>query len=256
MFGQFSFIWSMKVNQISYTKNTIPLISETDLLDYADKVVSRYVYYGTIPEREKEDVKMSVVERFWEKKDRIAAGYSGKAKISTYCIAVLNRMCCEVIRRELMYWKSRSEEYIKEGRSSMLSSSEQLLIKDEARLLDKIIRLLPDERFKILVYLSYYFYLKPNKQHITEYAEKCKEKDILKLLDPGSIQSKSYLFDNLAKVMNACESKSVKADAVRMWLNKTMDKIIEQLNGPFNRANYDKESLRTLFEHYYLTIGS
>jgi hypothetical protein len=57
-------------------------------------------------------------------------------------------------------------------------------------------------------------------------------------------------------VMNSCEHKSVKPDAVRMWLNKTMDKIIDQLNSPFQRANYDRDSLRTLFEHYYLSNGS
>lgn len=199
---------------------------------------------------------MSIVERFWEKHERIASAYSGKAKISTYCIAVLNRMCCEVIRKDLIHWKSRSEEFIREESSSTLSSSEKLIIQDEARMLDKVIRLLNEEKSKVLVYLAYFFFLKPKKVHIEEYSGRCNQNGISQLLDPGNIQNKSHLFENLAQVMNTCENKSVKADAVRMWLNKTMDKIIEQLNGPFQRANYDRESLRTLFEHYYLSDGS
>jgi len=246
----------MRINQASKKTNSPSFISETKLLEYADKVVARYAFHGTIPEREREDVKMSIVERFWKKQERIANGFSGKAKISTYCIAVFNRMCCEEIRKNMRHWKSRSEDYIKEGHSSNLSSSEQLVIKDETRLLDKIIRLLHEEKSKVLVYLAYYFSLEPKSTHIEEYSRNCNQNEILQLLDPGKTQNKSHLFDNLAKVMNTCESKSVKADAVRMWLNKTMDKIIEQLNGPFQRANYDKESLRTLFEHYYLTSGS
>jgi hypothetical protein len=246
----------MKINQASINDNSLSFISEAKLLEYADKVVSRYVYQGTVPERDREDVKMSVVERFWEKKERIASAYSGEARISTYCIAVLNRMCCEEIRKNMMHWKSRSEDYIQQDRSSVLSSSEQLVIKDETRLLDKIIRLLHEEKSKVLVYLAYFFFLKPKETHIEEYFRNCPQNGIVKLLDPGEIQNKSHLFDNLAKVMNACENKSVQADAVRMWLNKTMDKIIEQLNGPFNRAHYDRESLRTLFEYYYLSDGS
>jgi len=246
----------MRINQASKKTNSTYILSEDKLLEYADKVVSRYVYQKIIPEREREDVKMSVIERFWEKKERIAKGFSGNSKLSTYCIAVLNRMCCEEIRKNIMHWKSRSEDYIKEEYSRVLSSSEQLVIKDETRLLDKIIRLLPEEKSKVLVYLAYYFSLEPKSTHIEEYSRNCNQNGIFKLLDPNKTQNKTHLFDNLAKVMNTCENKSVKADAVRMWLNKTMDKIIEQLNGPFQRANYDRESLRTLFEHYYLTGGS
>ena len=43
-----------------------------------------------------------------------------------------------------------------------------------------------------------------------------------------------------------------KADAVRMWLNKTIETIITRLNGPFNRANYTKETFHQLFEIYYI----
>ena len=246
----------MRINQASKKTNSTYILSEDKLLEYADKVVSRYVYQKIIPEREREDVKMSVIERFWKKKERIAKGFSGKAKLSTYCIAVLNRMCCEEIRKNMMHWKSRSEEYIKEGHSSIISSSERLVIKDETLLLDKIIRLLHDEKSKVLVYLAYYFSLEPKSTHIAEYSRSCDQNRIYQLLDPSKTQNKSQLFDNLAKVMNTCENRTVKADAVRMWLNKTMNKIIGQLNGPFQRANYDKESLRTLFEHYYLTRGS
>ena len=246
----------MRINQASENTFFNPFISETELLEYANKVVSRYVYHGTIPKREEEDVRMSIVERFWEKQDRIAAGFSGHAKVSTYCIAVLNRMCCEVIRKDLMHWKSRSEEFVREEHSSVLSTSEQLVINDEVRLLDKILRLFRTDKSKVLIYLACFFFLRPKQEDLKAYSMKCYQSEIFQLLDPKNIQNRSHLFENLAKVMNTCENKSVKSDAVRMWLNKTMNKIIDQLNSPFQRANYDRDSLRTLFEYYYLSNGS
>lgn len=218
----------------------------------AEKVVEKYVYSGAVPVREKEDVMMSVVEKFLEKQERIANGFSGKAKISTYCIAVLNRMCCEVIRKQMMYWKFRSEEYIKENQSGVLSTSEKLVIQDEVDMLDKLLRTFYKEQDKIIIVLAYYFNLSPKESVFKKYAgdEWCHE--LMQFLEPKEKQNKAHLFENLARVINICEHNTVKADAVRMWLNKTMNKIIQRLNGPFQRASYDKESLRTLFEHFYL----
>lgn len=235
---------------------TVSFISESDLLGYAEKVVDKYVYTGIIPSREKEDVMMSVVEKFLYKQDKIASSYSGNAKPSTYCIAVLNRMCCEVIRKQLVHWKFHTEEKIKEGQSSVVSSSEKLVIQDEVRLLDKILRMVNEEKDKIMIFMAYFFHLEPNKDILRRYATNSYKSNLLKILNPDSIESKSHLFENLARVTNICENKKIKADAVRMWLNKTMDKIIERLNGPFKRANYDKESLRTLFEYYYISNRS
>ena len=62
------------------------------------------------------------------------------------------------------------------------------------------------------------------------------------------------IFIVLARVANIAEHKDLKPDAVRMWLNKCIDTIIVRLNGPFNRTNYNKETLQILFEYYYLKV--
>ncbi|MEA3504402.1 MAG: hypothetical protein U9R32_04310 [Bacteroidota bacterium] len=74
-------------------------ISENELLFISAKVVNRYVDKGVIPSREKEDTQMFIVEKFLLKQKIIMRNFSGKAKITTYCISVLNNMCCEVIRK-------------------------------------------------------------------------------------------------------------------------------------------------------------
>ena len=242
----------MNIDQASQKQTPISLISGTELLIYADHVVSKYVSQGIIPEREKDDVRMSIVERFWKKLDHITANYSGGSKITTYCSAVLNNMCCEVIRKDLIYWKYKSEEYIREDYSNTFSSLELLLIKDEVLLLDKIIRLLEANPYKVKVFLAYFYRLQPKRYLIEEFAMNGKSKEIMELLNPADNITKAQLFDNLAKTIRLCEEKYVQADAVRMWLNKILNTIIERLNGPFLRANYDKNSFRTLFEYYYI----
>ncbi|MGM0497951.1 MAG: hypothetical protein ACQESJ_08540 [Bacteroidota bacterium] len=132
----------MRTNQPSKKRNSTPFISKTELMKYAAKIVCRYIYQGTIPEREEENVKMSIVGDFWEKQDIIAARFSGKAKISTYCIAILNRMCCELIRKNSMDWKSKPEEFARGKKLQYICRPEKLILQGETLMLDKFIRIL------------------------------------------------------------------------------------------------------------------
>ena len=80
------------------------LVTESNLLLLAEKVVKRYVSKGVVPQRELEDTQMQMVEKFLLKQDKIEERFSGKSNVTTYCIAVLNNMCCEIIRKDLKHW--------------------------------------------------------------------------------------------------------------------------------------------------------
>lgn len=224
------------------------LISDTDLLNLSGKVVARYVKAGTIPEKDMEDVKMAIVEKFLLKHDSIKAAFTGKAKVSTYCIAVLNRMCCEIIRKELKHWKIDNDE-VPDVPGSIISNADKLAIKDELALLHKILLLFGSEYMKLKLFLAFYYQLKIGNSQIENYSLNDKVKEIF---GNSEIKNKGDIFNHLAQVVVIVEEKDVKADAVRMWLNKHTEKIIERLNGKFQRAKYDKETFQILFEYYYL----
>jgi hypothetical protein len=111
--------------------------------------------------------------------------------------------------------------------------------------------LFADEKVKLIICLSYYYGLTVFEDDINLYDECSKEHKIQNILNLNAAESKADRFKNLCQMVNIVENKNLKQDAVRIWLNKAIDRIIYRLNGPFERAYYDKKSFQLLFEFYH-----
>jgi hypothetical protein len=236
---------------LKISKNRGKLLSDSELLDLAGKVVNHHVKNGSIPLKEKEDIQMGVVEKFLLKADSITAAFKGEAKLSTYYTAVLHKMCCELIRKNIKQWNQVPSEEIHLGESTAESTLERLVINDEIRLLKKILVLFAEESNKLRLFLAYYYQLVVLERDISRYDQDYIKNKLDTLFTQIDIKNKGEIFERLAIAVQRAEKKNIKSDAVRMWLNKSIDSIVERLNGPFNRAGYDKESMQILFEMYY-----
>jgi len=225
-------------------------LPEDKLLYLADKVVVRYVIKGVVPRREHEDTKMLIVEKFLLKQESIIKNYSGKAKVTTYCISVLNNMCCEIIRKELKHWKNNLVEIPKSDVSNEYDTNKALIISDEIRYLNNVMILFDLDKYKINIALAYYYQLEVSTIDICKYVKihKCQNVPTLNSIE---LKRKGEIFNNLAAFVCIVENKNIKSDAVRIWLNKVINTIIKRLNSPFDRANYDKDSFQILFEMYH-----
>ena len=226
------------------------LITEGNLLLLAEKVVIRYVNKGIIPSREKEDTQMFIVEKFLRKQSQIHKNFLGKANVTTYCISVLNNMCCEVIRKELKHWKNELNEISDIFVSNKESASQKTVIQDEINYLDKIFQLFDAEKPKVNIVLSYYYHLNVQQTDINEYIKVHNNKNAKPKLVIGGNLNKGEIFNNLADFICIVENKNIKPDAVRMWYIKITNTIINRLNGSFNRAYYDRDSFQVLYELY------
>lgn len=194
---------------------------------------------------------MGMVEKFLQKQDNIQNAYHGKAKVTTYCIAVLNKMCCELIRKELKQWKQQSSVFFDNEHITNSHPLKKLVINDEVKLLYNTLLLFDNERIKVQLFLAYLFQLSLIKNDLVVYDKNYKKNKLDILFSQINLKNKSEIFKNLTYAVEVAENKFVKHDAVRMWLNKNITRIIVRLNGPFNRANYDKETLQILFEYYH-----
>ncbi len=228
-------------------------ITDEQLLEFAEKVASRFVKAGSIPEREKEDVKMTMVEKFLDKYPTILNAYKGEAKFTTYCIAILNRMCREIIRKEIKNWKQQPDDSLNEIEMNQPGDvTSQLIIDEEVKFLEWILIMFDDEYHKIKLFMAYYYQFSALLNDIENYDPNYKEHGLELYFSQTDLKNKGDIFANLALVVNLVENKKLKADAVRIWFNNSIDKIITRLNSPYNRANYDKDSLQILFEYFYL----
>lgn len=225
------------------------LLTEYELMNLSERVVKRYAY--AIPPSEMEDVRMSIIEKYLEQEEKIAQRFQGQSKTNTYAYAVLNRMCCSIMRKEFKHWQTElADEDNAQHSTSALDTAEHLLIEDEIHYLRNMLIMLNDN-FKVVIFMAFYYLLSAKECFLKVYDKAFQKHGLVALLNPDKVNSKGAIFENLAKVQNKAEGKSVKADAVRMWLNKEMKHLTGRMNGPFGRANYNSESFQTLFEYYY-----
>lgn len=235
---------------MDYKSNqSIEAISVSALIDIANNVVSRYVFRGVVPKREKEDVVMTIVEKFIACREKIEGAFQGKSKVTTYLIAILNRMCCEVIRKESRHWYAVNEEkIITNYHPSTLSieAEKTFAINNEVKRLSSTMLFFNGEQAKIKLFLKCLFDLPYSDNDVRDYAGS-KAQQVETLLGSTQDASKGIKFDMLSQVVNFVEDKDVKGDAVRMWLNKQIDIILARLNRN-EMANHTKESLALLLE--------
>lgn len=234
--------------------------SETDLfgnrlldgqiiLSTIKKVVERYVRCKAIPKRESEDVTMTVVEKIFRQKEKIEHAFDGRSTPATYYTAVINRMCCEVIRKESRSWYAVDEagnvSVQNNHHTESYEAEKSIILEQEVQRLKCLLCFLNEEREKMLLFLIYYFDIPIDMGDINIYAKK-KTKTVYSLLVDSKSKSKEEIFVRLANVVNLVENKNIGKDAVRIWFTKHLNSLIERMN--INNTYHNKESIAILLE--------
>lgn len=220
----------------------------------AQHVVNGFVMRKAIPSREKEDVVQEVIRKYLEKEEKINGAYKGDANPKTYLTAIFYRMCCEIIRSGYKSWDQIKREDPGVKMMNFLTSTDthnQFVISNEAEYLKKIFNMFDDEKARIILFLKFFFGLTVLKDDLKAYNPRFARLGLDKIVYNHKPGNNQQTFDLLARLVNKSENSGVKHDAVRIWLYKRMDQVISRLNGPMNRANYDRDTFRLLFEYVY-----
>ena len=220
------------------------------LMEIVQKVVSRYVAKGSIPKREASDAEMSVFEKFWDSREKILSAFQGRSQLTTYCIAVANRMCCEFIRKEKKHWNQLHEatETIAElnNNTNEFEAEKEVHFKNEVKRLANAFQFFNGESAKFKLFLKYYLEVPLEETDFIAYCSK-QQTSVQSLLNQDSDTSKGEKFEQLAKVVNLVEEKNVKSDSVRMWLNNRMSMLLNRMNGN-GITSHNHDSLTVLME--------
>ncbi len=226
-----------------------PICMDT-IMELVSNVVMRYVSKSSIPKREKEDVEMAIIEKILKQQDKINASFQNRSNIKTYYIAVINRMCCEVIRNESKHWYSVSDleiERVAERESLLgMKTDRPLIIKKEIKRLSNIMLFFNEDRYKILIFLKFLFDIPISENEVQKYC-KGNIKGVRPIFNRDESMSQADIYNVLAHITNRVEDKDVKGDAIRMWLNKNIELILKRLND-HDESNHCRESLKILLE--------
>lgn len=225
------------------------IIQTDDLIQIAHTVVGKYVARGAIPVRDKEDVAMNIVEKFLSGEDKINKAYKGDAKVSTYCIAIANRMCCEIIRKDYRQWQQvqpDSDDITYNKGTSYYETEKNAVINSELKRLQYILDYFNEEKSKTIVFLKFIMGITIKKEEVQALSQK-QHFELFNEFQRNKDAALSVRYNKLAEIVKQHEGSNVKGDAVRMWLNKKIDTIISRLNAN-GFSQYDRESVGILFE--------
>ncbi len=220
------------------------------LKELTEKVVGRYIARSVIPKREQEDVETAIIEKFLLKQDKIDSAFQGKSKRTTYYIAVLNRMCAEIIRKEQKHWyavKEMADKYVRQDAPTFsYEAAKHTLVKDELKRLKVALMLFGSMHAKVLLFLKYWYNIPLGRNDVEDYAGKL-VKEAMEMLEGRDDLSKTQIHERLADLLALVEKKDISGDAVRMWLNKQMNMILYRLNGE-NEHFHTKETIGLMLE--------
>ena len=215
-----------------------------------NNVVAKYISRGAIPERERSDVEMAITEKYLLKSDQINNAFQGRSKLTTYYAAVINRMCCEIIRKEQKHWYAVSESealYKKESGTVAFDAAKQTLLKEELKRFSFALALFDNILAKVILFLKYNFDIPIKSEEIQSYAGLKKMNQAAAILTKRSDLSKAELNENLAELVLLIENKKVGGDAIRMWTNKQIDILIERMNGN-SQQFHTRETISIMLE--------
>lgn len=223
------------------------------LLKISEIIVKKYIKIGYVKSTDYKDIRQTLIEKYCAKRQHIESLYDNRALPSTYMSVVLYKMLLEVLRsdtsgrnnfalyqKNVMLAKPRYE----------LSPEERLVLANEAEYLKRVIASFADKTPKVLLFCKMFFRINPTEDDLRAYVGDDNIDQYLAFVKVSANDKDKDVFALLCDLCNRVEGKNNMPDAVRMFVNKTVDAILVRLNGS-RRADYNRETLGLLFEYSY-----
>lgn len=223
------------------------------LTTITDIIVKKYIKAGFIAPENYEDTKQTIIEKYIAKRQRIESLYDNRAKPETYISAVLYKMMLEILRSgntKEKHFAEYESTILKGNNDRAITPEEKLIIENEKQYLEKVLISFGAETPKVRLFCKMFFRIKPSVDDVEQYTRQHANNEYIKLTNIKGTEHDKEIFDKLCTLCNAIENKTNKPDAVRMYVNKTVDKIIARLNQN-RQTNYNEESLSLLFDMLY-----
>lgn len=223
-------------------------------------VVNKFVYTGLINYQDRDEVVQYINEKLLtDKIGKMQSQYRPTYFVVTYLSKIVHNLCLEYSRKQRT--PKRIEDYSidisKIDVADSENASRQVLIDEESKRLDAILNMYHRHRHRIEVLLKVLFGIGICREDLLRLYSNANEKDIDRVAhacNPVSDKDKKtdkQLYETMTAFLNKYERKQNTPDALRKWTNAKITEIVNLLNGKPQTANYDKETLKILFQFTY-----
>jgi len=216
-------------------------------------IISKFINSGSIILSDKEEFIQIINERLLLSSEKIKNQYKGISLLKTYFSTIIRNICLEEINKRNRY-SFTDIESIQQVNTSNNFENEEFYINDEFDRFSKILNMYHTKVSKLELCIKVIYRLRIRITDFTKYCLKFKTikiKSLIEAVNPVKNIPEYELYQILTPYINKCDSQINKPDALRRWLKRKMDEIVELMNGNPPRANYDKETLQILVEKYY-----
>lgn len=225
-------------------------------------VVNKFVYSGFFSYNDRDEIVQYINEKLLsEKIGKMQKQYSANYFVVTYLSKIVYNLCLEYSRKRRTAVREDTYHDITQlDISNNEDLSSNVMIDDESRRLDTILQLYHKNRKRIEVFLRIFFRIGVDYEELRQLYPNAAEPEINKVLqicNPVSDhdnKTDKELYETLTAFINKYENKQNTSDALRKWINAKITEIIDLLNGKPKTANYDKETLKILFQFKFKNL--
>lgn len=226
-------------------------LSDNKIINIAEIVIKRFIKNGSIEYEYFDEMKQSVLEKYYTKKHSIEAAFNDKAKPETYVSAILYRMVLEILRKEdnrIRQERKMEDNSFFDDDINNISPEHQLIINNEIDLLKRVFVTLGKNYEKQILFLKIFYRINISSKDWQSYDKDFIYAELFDKIHQSKELKEKEIWTILTDLSNGIENKNTGKDAVRISVNKSINQIINRLNGQFNRTYYNKETLGVLFE--------
>jgi hypothetical protein len=215
-------------------------------------IVEKYVVSNLIPRGEARDLAQHLNTFFWEQIPKLRSQYNGSSLFRTYISNVLRHECLRLTEVE----RRRPSLLYLTGNERALETDPpgEVLIREYIRLLRVILTLFGERRPKLIICLKAFFKIPIEKPDLVAYWPDCPEPLLAQMIDKfgGNYEGRREpeIFQDLHPLVAGREGLTSTPDSLRRWTSERIGQITRLLDGNPPTANFDRNSLKKLFEFF------
>ncbi len=217
-------------------------------------IVNRFIRSGLFRPAELEEIVQYVNEKLLaDKLPKMQQQYDRTYFVVTYLSRIVNNLCLEYARRnKTVPVGTVPLDHADPPVDPGTSADDSLLIRDECRNLEVILKMYGGNRARTLLYLKALYSVRTTHEDLSAVFPGISNEDIADMTNryqAGSHTDKE-IYELLTDLSNRYERKQITADATRKWIQAKITEIIGLLNGVPQESNHNKETLKILFQKY------
>jgi RNA polymerase sigma factor (sigma-70 family) len=225
-------------------------------------IVNKFVASGFFNHGDRDEIIQFINEKLLaERIAKMQKQYKANYFVVTYLSKIIHNLCLEYSRKQRTSLREEiSADISRLEIADNDSTVSNLLIEEESQRLDTILKMYHKHGKRIEVILKIFFAIGICREDLLQLYPNARERDINTVLNKcnpvSDLDAKTdrELYETVTQFINTYEKKQNTPDALRKWMNVKITEIIELLNGNPKTANYDKETLKILFQFRYKNL--